>query len=120
MDTSELEARLTRAYAERNALAVAFAKAALAAGWKAGRGFDDDPKKDRTPKWRHVLYVDLPTGEQVSWHMSPTEVHLLDGLPEYSGRWDGTFIARNPDWVGLISGAPGRRCPLLLSVSPTP
>lgn len=108
MAMNGLEKRLTRAYAERNALAVAFAKTALAAGWKAGRGFDDDQAKDWAPEWRHVLYVDLPTGEQVSWHMSPAEVHLLDGLPEYTGEWDGTFLARDPVWAALIASTPGQ------------
>lgn len=102
MDRIDLQARLDRAYAERNALAVAFAKAALAAGWTAGRGYDADPTKDWTPEWRHVIYVDLPDGRQVSWHLAPAQVPLLEGLPEYPGRWNGTFVARDPDWALLL------------------
>src|SRR3546814_10287693 len=46
----------------------------------------------------HVLYVDLPDGRQVSWHMSPSEVPLLEGIPNYQGTWNGTFLAREPGW----------------------
>jgi len=95
---AQLGDRLDRAYAERNALAIAFAKAALAAGWRAGRGYDDDQSKDWAPQWRHVVYVDLPDGRQVSWHMAPTEVELLDRLPQYAGEWNGEFTARDPSW----------------------
>ena len=95
---AQLGDRLDRAYAERNALAIAFAKAALAAGWRAGRGYDDDQSKDWAPQWRHVVYVDLPDGRQVSWHMAPAEVELLDRLPQYAGEWNGEFTARDPSW----------------------
>lgn len=98
----DLQERLNRAYAERNALAVAFTKAAVAAGWTAGRGYDSDPAKAWDPEWRHVVYVDLPDGRQVSWHMAPEQVPLLDGLPEYPGVWDGTFVARDTDWARLL------------------
>lgn len=95
---SDVGAKLNKVYAERNALAVAFTKAACSAGWSAGRGHDDDPAKDWEPEWRHVLYVDLPDGRQVSWHMAPDQVPALQGIPEYSKGWDGTFVARDPSW----------------------
>ncbi|UZZ64553.1 hypothetical protein [Curvibacter phage PCA1] len=85
-------------YTQRNELAVAFAKAALAAGWLAGRGFDDDKTKDWGDEWRHVVYVALPDGQQVSWHIAPTELHLLDGLPQFTRGWDGTYLGRTPGW----------------------
>src|SRR3546814_5309162 len=69
-------------------LAIALVRAALAAGWNAGRGFDADTSKDWDDAWRHVLYVDLPDGRQVSWHMSPSEVPLLEGIPNYQGTWN--------------------------------
>lgn len=49
-----------------------------ACGITWGWGVDDE-----APKFRHVLYVDIPTG-QVSFH---TESRL-DG-PDYPGEWDG-------------------------------
>lgn len=94
----DLQERLSRAYSERNALAIAFARAAIAAGWPAGRGFDADASKDWDDDWRHVIYADLPNGAQVSWHVSPDEIAMIDGLPEYGGKWDGTFVARDPSW----------------------
>lgn len=92
-------------YAQRNELAVAFCKAAIAAGWRAGRGFDDDKSKDWEPEWRHVVYVALPEGQQVSWHIAPTELHLLEGIPEFDGKWDGTFLGRTPGWSTEIEVA---------------
>ena len=90
---------LDKVYTQRNELAVAFAKAALAAGWPAGRGFDP---VEATDGWGHVVYVDLPDGSQVSWHIAPSEVHLLGGLPEYPGRWDGKFTGHTPGWSQRI------------------
>ncbi len=92
---------LNAVYSERNNLAIGLAKMALLAGLKAGRGFDDDPKKDWAPEWRHIVYVDLPNGSQVSWHMSPKELPLLDSLPAYEGGWDGTFLGRE-DWTSGV------------------
>lgn len=90
-------------YAQRNALVVAFAHMALAMGWEAGRGIDKDPTKDWDDDWRHVVYVDLPNGEQVSWHIAPTEVYLLDSLPKYQGEWNGKFTARDLNWVEMFA-----------------
>lgn len=96
--------RLDRAYSERNSLVIAFVKAAVALGWNAGRGFDSDPAKQWDDDWRHVVYVELPDGRQVSWHISPAEVPFLDGLPEFKGQWDGTFVARDPLWCEFRIG----------------
>lgn len=96
-----LQDRLDHVYGERNALVVAFAKSAIVAGWGAGRGYDGDLSKEWTPEWRHVVYVDLPNGQQVSWHMSPGEICLLEGLPEYQGEWDGKYTARDKSWCNF-------------------
>jgi hypothetical protein len=92
MDRDE---QLDAVYAQRNELAIAFVKAALAAGWKAGRG--TDPQADH--EWSNVVYVDLPDGRQVSWHIAPREAHLLEGLPYYKGEWDRTFVGRTAGWT---------------------
>ena len=84
-------------YTQRNALAIAFAKAALAAGWRAGRG-KDEPCPAWDDSWRHVVYVDLPDGRQVSWHMSPDCVPMALTLPMYPGEWDGTYVGRDKEW----------------------
>lgn len=94
------DAKINDVYAQRNALAVAFCKAAILLGWRAGRGIDP-ASCDAAADWGHVVYVDTPGG-QVSWHIHPDQVSLLDGLPEYSGVWDGEFRGRNPDWVGGV------------------
>ena len=94
--------KLNQAYSERNRLAVAFTKAALAAGWAAGTAMDNEkPNWDR--EWCHVVYVSLPCGEQVSWHMSPDEVPLAIDLPNYPFEWNGKFTARDANWPDLIN-----------------
>lgn len=85
----------TQVYTERAALAVAFAKMAIVNGWRAGF------KPAHPSEWA-TLYVDIPGGHQVSWHIAPNDEHLLGGLPLYSGEWDGKFTGRDPHWPLLI------------------
>lgn len=99
----ELERRVDTAYSQRNNAAVALVRMALLLGWPAGRGLDD--KTDSAPEWRHVVYLDLPNGEQVSYHMAPADVPLLDGLPEYAGKWDGEFTGTTA-WAQMVPAVP--------------
>ena len=94
--------KLNDVYRQRNNLAIAFCKAALAAGWPAGRGIDDMKVNSGDADWANVLYVDLPDGNQVSWHIAPSAVHLLEGIPQYKNVWVGTFTARDKNWPDLI------------------
>ena len=93
--------KLNKAYSERNLLAIAFCKAAISAGWKAGKRYDND-HNNWDDEWRHIITVDIPNGKQVSWHISPEELPYIKDLPEYTGEWDGTFFARAPNWVDYI------------------
>lgn len=93
------KSRGRRAYSQRANLAVAFAKLAAQNGWTVGRGIDDKVENDM--EWRHVLYVDLPGGEQVSYHFAPDDVYLLEGLPTYRGEWDGKWTGTT-DWHELL------------------
>lgn len=79
--TSTQSSTLDDAYFDRNLLALAFARLALAAGWPAGMKENPDD-----PAWP-VLYVDTPHG-QVSWHLPADEVDLAV-WPVYAGTWDG-------------------------------
>lgn len=97
-----LERRLSVAYSERNALAIGFVNMALRMGWPAGRGIDGKTENDM--QWRHVVYAELPTGEQLSWHIAPAELNLLEGMPCYRGEWNGEFTGKNPEWVALLGG----------------
>lgn len=97
---TEEQSKLDYAYQQRNRLAVGLARMALLAGLPAGRGIDG--KEENEMEWRHVVYVDLPNGEQLSWHMAPHDVYLLDGLPCYRGKWDGKFTGHEKDWPSLI------------------
>lgn len=105
-----LERSVRRAYSQRANLAVAFAKMAAAQGWPYGRGIDSKTENDM--EWRHVLYVELPGGEQISYHFAPDDVHLLDGLPTYRGEWDGRFTGTT-EWHELLPGPPDNLRPEL-------
>ena len=97
----ELERRVDTAYHQRNNATVALVRMALLLGWPAGRGLDDKTG-------RHVVYLDLPNGEQVSYHMAPADVPLLDGLPEYAGKWDRKFTGTSA-WAEMVPTA-SERC----------
>lgn len=103
IEITELEGRVRRAYSQRANLAVAFAKMAAAQGWPYGRGIDNKVENDM--EWRHVLYVELPGGPQVSYHFAPEDIHLLDGLPTYRGEWGGKFTGTT-EWHELLNGSP--------------
>lgn len=80
-EVKRLRAGLDGAYNERNRL-VAFLARLFPAGLKktAIPGWDE--------AWHGCVYIDLPGG-QASWHYHDSEAHLFNGLPPYSGEWDG-------------------------------
>lgn len=80
--------RINSAYTQRSIAAVAFAHTVLSLGGTAGVGRDNN--EDKPDEWRVVLYVDTPAG-QMSWHIAPTDQYMLEGLPQYSGTWDGNW-----------------------------
>lgn len=99
-----IEDSMNRAYAQRNTMAVALVKMALLLGWPAGRGIDG--REGHPVEWRHVVYVQLPGGEQVSYHIAPSEQHLLADLPEFAGEWDGNYTGTDADWPKHVTGEP--------------
>lgn len=76
------------AYSERNKVVAAFAKLALALGFRAGVGYHPLTDTAWEADWRTIVFIDLPTG-QVSWHFHDSEKPLLAGLPAYAEAWDG-------------------------------
>ncbi len=85
-------------YRERAIAAVLAAKMALHAGFAAGVGRDmSNPQEPE--EWRVVLFIDLPGGGQVSWHISPNDQDLLRGLPRYEKPWDGTSEGQTGDKI---------------------
>jgi hypothetical protein len=84
-DLEALEELLAEAYFDRNLLALALARLALALGCHAGLG--EDPA---APDWP-VVYAELPNaGGQVSYHLpADTARAYAGGLPAYEGSYDG-------------------------------
>ena len=68
-------------YRERNCL-VAFLARMFPSGLKKTdiEGWD--------PVWHNCVYVDTPHG-QLSWHFHDNDADLFNGLPDYTGEWDG-------------------------------
>ena len=82
----DLKNRKDEAYLERNRCVALIARMAFSMGFSVGRATTAIP--GWSEDWHGCVYVDLPTG-QVSWHFHDSHAELFDGLPEYSGLWDG-------------------------------
>lgn len=98
-ECAKLKDRVNLAYRQRNNAAIALVKMAILLGWPAGRGVDNKVENDI--EWRHVVYIDLPNGEQVSYHMAPEDVIHLEGLPAYRGKWDGKYTGTTA-WHSML------------------
>lgn len=98
-ECAKLKDRVNLAYRQRNNAAIAAVKMAILLGWPAGRGVDDKVENDI--EWRHVVYIDLPNGEQVSYHMAPEDLIHLEGLPTYRGKWDGKYTGTTT-WHSML------------------
>lgn len=86
-------------YAERNALAIAFARMAHKLGWPAGWHQDTD----KSEEWATVVIVQFPNGKQISWHMSPDAREMAQTLlPRVPLEWDGTYLGRNMTWPTIF------------------
>jgi hypothetical protein len=76
-------------YKERNlilALLVNYLKGGLTSDHI---GIKEHVGEDWDDEWRHVLFIDLPHGGQVSWHLYKDELVNFPGIGEYKGEWDG-------------------------------
>lgn len=82
------------AYAERNAVVLAFAHLGELMGWEVGKLIDP-----REPDWP-VLMVDTPAG-QVSWHFKAEEMPAT--MPNYPGAWDGHSTAEKYERLARLS-----------------
>lgn len=77
----EMRSRKYAAYKERNRLVALLARC-FPSGLKktAIEGWSED--------WQNCVYIELPTG-QASWHFHDTDAPLFEGVPPYTGEWDG-------------------------------
>ena len=85
---AELEQQKNTAYAERNRVLAALAKAGQELGWNVGVGQHDPADTNWESDCRTLLFIDLPTG-QASWHYPDNQKGLLEQLPKYASPWDG-------------------------------
>lgn len=87
---AEVEAERDGAYRERAQMVVALAK--VFPSW-----VNTDPAE---PDWP-VLYVQFPTG-QASWHFSPADRALLDGITVGGPAWDGHTTEEKYERIAAI------------------
>lgn len=88
-----------RAYAERNAVVLAFAQAAAEAGPGWAMGVLSDPEE---PEWP-VVVIETPAG-QMSWHVPRDELpeHWREG--RHSRDWDGHTTREKYDRLERLLG----------------
>jgi hypothetical protein len=84
-----------KAYAERNAVVLAFAHLGELMGWTVGKLSDPDE-----PDWP-VLMIDTPAG-QVSWHLTADEMPAT--MPKYPGEWDGHSTPEKYERLRRLAG----------------
>lgn len=84
----QMRAAKETAYRERNLCVAAIARFAVAQGLVAGFGKHDETDTTWEADWRHIVFIDLPTG-QVSWHIHDSEVSHFGFLGAYDGKYDG-------------------------------
>lgn len=94
---AEAIAAKNQAYRERNELAACLATMSMdrTMGCSAWRGVDPDD-----PGWP-VLYIELPSSQQVSYHFSPSDAHLISHIRESHWEWE--------KWDGSTSEDRSRR-----------
>lgn len=110
-DRKQTKELLNDVYHQRNMVVMLAAKQALASGLQAGWALALDADDD--PEWSHVVYVDLPGGGQISYHLAPAEIELFKAqLPEYPGVWDGTGKEQHHALITGLKGQPHEKQPL--------
>lgn len=84
----ELRDQLDSVYAERNlvvALALKFAHIQGLDTW-----IGEDKRCDIGSQWKNVVFVKLPNGKQLSWHIHDSEVSQFKFLKrDLEHEWDG-------------------------------
>ena len=98
---ADMERRKDAAYLERNQVVAALAKCFPSGIAKTAiEGWSDD--------WHGCVYIDTPNG-QVSWHFHDSHAYLFEGLPPYSGSWDGHSTEEKYKRLAGLSPAPASK-----------
>lgn len=80
------------AYRERNSLVAAFARAVTKLrGGRAWLARHDPSDKEWDEDWKTIVFVQLPSGGQLSWHIHDSEVSSFSFLfgKRQLALWDG-------------------------------
>ncbi len=86
--TDTITNTINEVYTERNRVVAALAKILSMMGSNVGVAKTNI--EGWLPEWHTCVFIDLPRNEgQLSWHFHDSDAYLLDGLPEYKGKWDG-------------------------------
>ena len=104
----DMRGRKDAAYKERDMVLALAVSALMAHGFPCwlGRHEESDPAWEND--WRNIVYVELPRGEQLSWHIHDSELPWFSQLEREDTPWDGhtteekyerllRFVAGYPD-----------------------
>ena len=80
--------QITRVYPERDQCIALLAAFAYDHGYKVGIGTHES-QGDWDKEWLNVVFIDLPTTGQVSWHIHESELPWFEGIGTYEEKWDG-------------------------------
>lgn len=76
-------------YEERNRVVAGLARLALDGGGDAWRAPHDPDDGSWDPEWRTIIFIVLPGGAQLSWHIHDRERGLFAFLRDGPNAWDG-------------------------------
>jgi hypothetical protein len=92
----DIEKRKDAAYEERNRLVALLARMFPSGLAKTAiEGWSED--------WHNCVYINTPAG-QLSWHIHDSQMYLFEGLPPYTGQWDGHTTEEKYDRIEKLVG----------------
>lgn len=93
-EIEDMRKRKDAAYEERNRLVALLARLFPSGLAKTAiEGWSED--------WHNCVYINLPTG-QASWHIHDSQMFLFEGLPPYTGEWDGHTTEEKYDRIDKL------------------
>jgi len=90
-EVAEMRAQRDAAYGERDQVVALAAALAARSGHQAWLGLHDPSDETWDHEWRHIVFIQLRTGAQLSWHIADDELAMFEGLPDrgVDAGWDG-------------------------------
>lgn len=85
----DMRGRKDAAYKERDMVLALAIDALCAHGLHCWMGRHEEADAAWENDWRNIVYVELPNGQQLSWHIHDSEVAWFPRLEREDTPWDG-------------------------------